>query len=148
MTPALEATGMRVLLNESAAIERDGERIYLLGIDDPHFYEAENLEKAMTGVPHDAVRLLLSHSAEIYRQALAAEVDYLFSGHTHGGQLCFPWGRPVSNNARQPHVMLHGPWEWYGLRGYTSRGAGCSMVPVRLFAPPEITLHTLRRNAT
>jgi predicted MPP superfamily phosphohydrolase len=145
MTPPLEALGIHMLLNENTAIEREGERIYLMGVDDPHFYEAENFDKALAGIPDGKVRLLLAHSAEIYRQALAAGVDYLFCGHTHGGQLCFPWGQPVSNNARQPRVMLRGAWNWYGLRGYTSLGSGCSMLPVRLFAPPEITLHTLRR---
>ena len=144
MTPFLEAMGIQMLLNEHAAIERDGAHLYLIGVDDPHFYETENFEKALAGVPRGGIKLLLAHSAEIYRQALAAEVDYVFSGHTHGGQLCFPWGQPVSNNARQPRVMLRGPWTWYGLRGYTSNGSGCSMVPVRLFAPPEITVHTLR----
>jgi len=41
-------------------------------------------------------------------------------------------------------VMGAGAWQYAGMAGYTSRGAGTSLLPVRLNCPPEITLHTLR----
>ena len=49
MVPGLEAMGIRMLLNENAIIERAGERIHLAGVDDPHYYRMDNLEKAAVG---------------------------------------------------------------------------------------------------
>jgi predicted MPP superfamily phosphohydrolase len=46
MLPELEQMGIRMLLNECIVIERDSARIHLAGIDDAHFYRADNIEKA------------------------------------------------------------------------------------------------------
>lgn len=143
--PALEAMGIRMLLNESAAIERDGARIYLIGIDDPHFYETDNFERAMDAVPPGTTRILLSHSAEPYRKAHASGCDLLLAGHTHGGQLCLPGGVIPWLNADHPRHMARGPWQYRDLQGYTSAGCGASVIPVRYFCPPEIVIHTLDR---
>jgi uncharacterized protein len=51
MVPGLEEMGIRMLLNECETIERDRERIHLVGIDDAHFYRADNIEKAVSGIP-------------------------------------------------------------------------------------------------
>lgn len=143
--PEIEAMGIRVLLNESVALERDGQLIHLIGIDDPHFYQTDNIERALEGVPAGATRILLSHSAETYRQALAAGCDLLLAGHTHGGQLCLPGGLILWLNAAHPRYMARGPWQYHDLQGYTSPGCGASLIPVRLFCPPEIIVHTLDR---
>lgn len=146
LVPALEALGLRMLLNEHVKIRRGDDVIYLAGIDDPHYYEAEDFEKALAGVPPGATTLLLSHTAEPYRRALACGVDYMFSGHTHAGQICLPGGWAPLRNTRHPRAMDWGPWSYHALKGYTSAGAGCSMAPVRFFCPPEVTLHTLQRD--
>lgn len=145
MVPAMEAMGIDVLLNERRQLQCRNQTIYLVGIDDPHYYRADNLEKAMQAVPHEAVSLLLSHSPELYRQAAHMGCDVMLSGHTHGGQICLPGGIPLTCNAHCPRAMCAGVWRFRGMQGYTSRGAGVSIVDVRLNCPPEITLHRLRR---
>ncbi|MBI3117491.1 MAG: metallophosphoesterase, partial [Candidatus Hydrogenedentes bacterium] len=145
MVEPLEAMGLRILLNENAVIERDGQRIWLLGVDDPHFYETDNFEKAMHEVPAEATKILLSHTAETHRQALACDIDLMLSGHTHGGQLCLPGGFALLHNAKHPRYMSRGPWRYQELQGYTSSGVGCSLVPVRVCCPPEITVHVFGR---
>jgi predicted MPP superfamily phosphohydrolase len=145
MVPELEALDIRVLLNESAVIERDGQRIHLAGIDDPHYYRADNLEKAADGIPQDAVAILLSHSPEPYRHAAYAGFDLMLCGHTHGGQICLPGGTALTYNAKCPRSLGRGPWRWRDLQGYTSVGAGSCVVPVRFNCPPEITVHHLLR---
>ena len=50
MVPGLEDMGIQMLLNENHAIERGYQRIYLAGIDDAHYYRADNIEKAATGI--------------------------------------------------------------------------------------------------
>ena len=144
MVPGLEAMGIRMLLNESEIIERAGERVHLAGIDDAHFYRMDNLEKAAAGIPPDAFSILISHTPEIYQQAAHADFDILLSGHTHGGQICLPGRIPITLDAVLPRSLGSGPWRYHGMIGYTSVGAGCSVVPVRFNCPPEITLHRLQ----
>ncbi|MEJ2394617.1 MAG: metallophosphoesterase family protein [Candidatus Thiodiazotropha sp.] len=146
MVPELEAMGIQMLLNESLTIEREGEVIHLAGIDDAHYYKVDNIEKAAEGIPLSSVAILLSHTPEIYRQAAHAGFDLFFCGHTHGGQICLPGGYPLTLDARCPRRLGSGSWRHAGMQGYTSAGAGTSIVEVRINCPPEITLHTLRKS--
>ena len=141
--PPMEEMGLPFLLNETVTLERDGERIYLSGVDDPHFYETDNLQKTGDVIPPKALSILLAHSPEIYRQAAAAGYDIVLSGHTHAGQICLPGRIPLLNNANCPREMVYGPWKFHKTQGYTSAGTGSSGVPVRFYCPPEITLHRL-----
>jgi predicted MPP superfamily phosphohydrolase len=145
MVPGLEQMGIRVLLNESEAILRGNERIHLAGIDDAHFYRADNIEKAAAGIPADAFSILLSHTPEIYRQAAHAGFRLLLSGHTHGGQICLPGSIPITLSSALPRRLGSGAWKYHDMIGYTSVGAGSSIVPVRINSRPEITLHRLQR---
>ena len=145
MVPGLEAMGIRVLLNECETIVRKDQRIYLAGIDDAHFFRVDNIEKAALTIPRGEFSILLSHTPEVYRQAAHANFDLMLSGHTHGGQICLPGSIPIKLEAVLPRRMGAGPWQYRDMTGYTSVGAGSSVVPVRLNCPPEITLHHLRR---
>ena len=131
MVPDLEALGIRMLLNECVAIDRGRASIYLAGVDDAHFYRADNIEKAAADIPHGTVSVLLSHTPEIYRQAAHAGFDLMLSGHTHGGQICLPGGIPILLEADLPRAF----------------GAGA---PVRPFfrtadAPGTIVIDTSQR---
>ncbi len=145
MVPALEDMGIRMLLNECVTIERGEEQIHLAGIDDAHFFRVDNIEKAGDPIPEGAFAVLLSHTPEVYRQAAHAEFDLMLSGHTHGGQICLPGGVPITLDAHLPRRLGAGAWIYQGMAGYTSVGAGTSIVAVRLNCPPEITLHHLNR---
>jgi uncharacterized protein len=147
MVPDLEDMGIRVLMNESVVLERGGDQLHLAGIDDAHFFGVENFDKALNGVPAEVPAILLSHTPEVYRQAAHAGVDLLLCGHTHGGQICLPGGLPLFLDARIPRRLGRGYWRYHAMHGYTSRGAGTSIVEVRLNCPAEITVHTLRCKA-
>jgi predicted MPP superfamily phosphohydrolase len=144
MLPELEAMGIKMLLNESEAIIRGDQRIYLAGIDDAHFFRVDNIEKAASQIPDGEFSILLSHTPEIYRQAAHAGFNLLLSGHTHGGQICLPGSIPITLDSALPRRMGAGAWQYNNMFGYTSVGAGSSIVAVRLNCPPEITLHQLR----
>jgi uncharacterized protein len=145
MVPRMESMGIRVLLNETDRISRQGEHLYLAGIDDAHFYRVDNIEKAASEIPGGAYSILLSHTPEIYQQAAHAGFDLLLSGHTHGGQICLPGSIPITLDSVLPRRMGSGAWRYHEMVGYTSAGAGSSIVAVRLNCPPEITLHRLER---
>jgi predicted MPP superfamily phosphohydrolase len=145
MVPGLEAMGIRMLLNECAVIARGDEQIHLAGIDDAHHFRADNIERAALQIPHGAFSILLSHTPEVYRQAAHADFNLLLSGHTHGGQICLPGSIPIILDSVLPRRMGAGAWQYQNMNGYTSVGAGSSVVPVRFNCSPEITLHCLRR---
>jgi len=145
MVPALEEMGIRMLLNESVTIRRNHQRIHLAGIDDAHYYRAENFEKATREIPHDEFSILLSHTPEIYRQAAHADFNFLMAGHTHGGQICLPGSIPLMLQSVLPRRMAAGPWRYHEMIGYTSVGVGTCIVAARFNCPPEITLHRLCR---
>ena len=144
MVPALEAMGIRMLLNECEAITRGNERIHLAGVDDAHYFRADNIEKAGSPIPEGEFSILLSHTPEIYRQAAHADFNLMLSGHTHGGQICLPGSIPITLDSVLPRRMGAGAWQYHRMSGYTSVGAGSSVIAVRLNCPPEITLHHLQ----
>lgn len=145
MVPGMEAQGIRLLLNESVRIEREGQVLNLVGIDDAHYFRTHNFHKAAAGLDVDDCVILLSHTPEPFRHAAHAEFSLMLSGHTHGGQICLPGGIPILTDCDAPRAFARGPWQYEGMAGYTSVGCGASIVDVRLNCPPEITLHRLRR---
>ncbi len=144
MVPGLEDMGIRMLLNESVIIQHGEGHFHLAGIDDAHYFRADNIEQASADVPPDECSVLLSHTPEVYRSAAGADFDLMLSGHTHGGQICLPGSIPVTIDARLPRYMASGSWTYGNMAGYTSTGVGSSIVPVRFNCPPEITLHHLQ----
>jgi uncharacterized protein len=144
MVPDLEEMGIRMLLNESMCVERDGATLHIAGVDDPHYYRVDNLERAARHIDESTVAILLSHTPEIYRQATHAGFDLMLCGHTHGGQICLPGGIPITLDANMPRRFGRGAWRHQHMQGYTSVGAGTSIVDVRINCPPEVTLHHLR----
>jgi len=145
MAPAIEALNIRLLLNESVSLSRDDDILYLAGIDDPHYFRTDNLDRASADIPLDAASLILAHSPEIYRQATHAGFDVLLCGHTHGGQIRLPGGLALTYNAKCPRRICAGAWQHHQLQGYTSVGTGSSIIDLRYNCPPEITLHRLQR---
>jgi predicted MPP superfamily phosphohydrolase len=144
MVPSMEAMRISMLLNECEPIARGGQRIFLAGVDDPHFYRTDDIEKAASQIPAYAFSILLAHTPEVYDRAMRARFDLMLCGHTHGGQLCLPGGIPIKLQASIPRSFGAGLWRHGPMIGYTSAGAGTSLQPVRLNCPPETTLHTLR----
>ena len=139
--PKLEAHGIRMLLNESACIEKDGEKVCIVGLDDAHFYGLHDYEKGFTEVPDGTVKILMIHSPETLEQAYSHGVDFVVTGHTHGGQMCLPGGKALWLNASCKKKYCKGPWEYKGMPGYTSLGTGSSGLPLRFNCPPEIVVH-------
>jgi len=143
----LEATGLiRLLMNEHVVLPFRGGQFTLAGIDDTFFHEAGDIPAAMAGAPtaQESPRILLAHGPDIVEEADRHQVAFTPCGHTHGGQICLPGGKPLLAIDKLPSHLLAGAWRAGDMIGYTSRGTGGCRVPVRLNCPAEITLHTLR----
>jgi len=143
MVPGIEATGIKILLNEAVPIRQGDEVIWIAGLDDPHFYEVHNLKRALQKIPQMDFKILLAHSPELIEDASRFMIDYYLCGHTHGGQICLPGGIPIITNTACSRKYVSGEWTYQEMAGYTSRGTGSSGLSVRFFCPPEITLHRL-----
>ncbi|MBA4020974.1 MAG: metallophosphoesterase [Gordonia sp.] len=134
--------GVRTLRNERVSVNRDGASIDLVGIHDyssPKPYEPD-LDAALAGRDPSTFALLIAHEP---RQALEASdlgVDLQLSGHTHGGQM---WPIRYLVPVQQPSVQ--GLDRIGNTTLYTTRGAGAWGPPVRVGAPPEVTILTLDR---
>ncbi len=144
LLPELEALDIRMLMNETAVLERGAARLYLAGIDDANFYATEDIAQAAAHIPREAASILLSHTPEVYREAAAAGFGLMLCGHTHGGQFCLPGGIPILTASAAPRWSVAGAWAWQEMQGYTSVGLGTSVVTARFNCPPEVTLHRLR----
>ena len=143
MTPDFEEAGLIMLINESWPIDRNGEQIWVVGVDDPHFYKTADAKTAFRDVPDQAFTIFLAHSPEAYQQAAQCQAQLYLCGHTHGGQICLPDRGPILTNSRAPRFTASGSWQYQNMQGYTSRGAGPSGIPLRFNCPGEISLITL-----
>lgn len=141
--PILEANGIRMLLNESIQLTKDGEQFSIIGLDDAHFYGLHNYEAGFSNVPEDSTKIVMMHSPETLGEAHDYASDFVVCGHTHGGQVCLPGGMPLWLNANCQGKYCRGRWDYRGMPGYTSNGTGSSGLPLRFNCPPEIVVHTL-----
>jgi predicted MPP superfamily phosphohydrolase len=145
MLEPLHAIGIRFLLNESLAIERNGTRFWLVGVDDPHYYQAHDLDQAFEGVPREDFVVFMAHSPEVYTEAADMGADIYLCGHTHGGQIRLPGIGAVFTHSRAPRRISSGSWTHNGMTGYTSVGVGVSGIPVRFGTRGEVLRLTLRK---
>lgn len=144
MVAPLEAMGIHLLINENAWIEKDKQRLQLIGTDDVHYFFTEQAIQALS-TANQGFTLALIHSPEIFDHAAEQGVDLYLSGHTHGGQVCLPGGIPILKHLRRGKSLYKGHWQYQGMQGITNSGAGTSAIPIRFNCPGEILHLTLHR---
>jgi len=141
----MENNGLPMLVNQSTRIERNGDHIFLAGLDDTEFGKPDI--DATLPTNRDAPVILLVHEPDyadtIVTHPRAQEIDLILSGHTHGGQVRLPFFGAL---ALPPNGRLYpeGHFQVGSSQLYVNRGIGTVGVPFRLNCPPEITLSTLR----
>jgi uncharacterized protein len=143
---ALESLGVHILPNQSLEIERDGERLTILGIEDPLMGKEvqEMLDKAMVGT-EDTYKILLSHRPEKFEIYVENQLDLVFTGHAHGGQVRLPFiGGLVAPGQGWLPAYTNGMYEAGETKMLVSRGLGNSLVPQRLFNLPELIVVELK----
>ena len=147
MVPAFEALGITMLINESLSLERGGEAIHLTGTDDVHYFYSGAARAALDAAP-TGFKIALIHSPELADVAARNGCQLYLTGHTHGGQICLPGGRPILTHLSCFRRYARGLWRHGGMQGYTSTGVGVSALPVRFNNRGEVVLITLKRAAT
>ena len=131
-----------LLVNAHQAIKTEQGVFAVAGIDDLRTGRAD-LEAALHGLDPAIPTLLLSHRPEIFPQAAARGIPLTLAGHWHGGQikLSLPGVAISLAHLRTPYP--EGLFRIDASRLYVSRGIGTTFTPVRLNAPPEVTLFHL-----
>lgn len=134
----LSRGGFRVLINEHAVLEKSQARLYLIGLDD--ILEGRpNLTTATEGIPAGACRILLVHEPDYANETKKYDLDLQLSGHSHGGQVRLPIIGPLAGSKLGKKYPT-GLYRVGNLFLYTNRGLGTTVLPVRFFCRPEITM--------
>lgn len=146
---ALEAAGIEVLENESTTMRLAGsdEPLYLAAVDS-RWANQDDVSAALQGIPEGAPRVVLMHNPDTYELFPPSSAPLAVAGHTHGGQMRLPNSPQWSwlKLTQKDKVFADGWARGYGEAGnnlYINVGIGMSIVPLRIFCPPELTLFTL-----
>lgn len=156
ITRLFQAQGTMVLRQQNTTLRAGGDELNLIGVDyesrhhmGPHFEGVvrQYLTAIESLVRRDTVNILMSHNPNTFDRAAALGIDLSLAGHTHGGQVTMEFISPDISPSRfvTPYVV-----GWFAKPGgklYVNRGIGTIGVPMRIGAPPEITVYELVRQA-
>jgi predicted MPP superfamily phosphohydrolase len=150
---ALTANGIAVINNAYEPIERGGGRFWLAGLEDPLEGDPDPeaaIPPSLRNLPGEPV-ILMCHGPDYADNLLARPegqaVSLMLSGHTHGGQVCLPFVGPLAL-PRYGQQYVSGWFELGKMQLHVNRGLGTVGLPLRFNCPPEITLITLRTQAS
>jgi len=140
-------TPLRFLRNESLSIDHRGESIAIAGVDQS-LSGCEDLGTALATATEGRLQILLAHYPSTVFRLSSSSVNLQLSGHTHGGQIRFPWLGCIWPNDRISRHMARGLHEVSGVTLHTSPGIGVSMIlPMRVNCPAEVTILALKPSA-
>jgi uncharacterized protein len=154
LTELFARCGVRILRQERSAIKAGNDSFNLIGIDftnsrrmsveGAHLssYTLEGVENLM--IP-GAANILMSHNPDSFPRAAELGIDLSLAGHTHGGQLALEFISPEIAPSRLVTPFVAGWFQKPGGQLYVNRGIGTIAAPMRVGAPPEITVYELLR---
>jgi len=144
LVKSIEDSGISVLINGSAVIERNGKELFIAGTDDS-FTGNEDLEKTFKSIPENSFVVMLTHCPDIIYDAVKYKPQLVLSGHTHGGQVKVPFITAIYVPSKFGTRFLSGLFRVERTYLYVNRGIGTSHIPVRFLSLPELTVITLRK---
>lgn len=147
-----QKVGWQLLLNEHVELEKDGEKIGVLGIENwganLNFKKYGDLKSAHENTEHLPFKILLSHDPSHYNAEVKnhySDIDVTLSGHTHG----FQFGVEIPGFKWSPSQYIYPQWAGLYPNGnqylYVNRGLGCLGYMGRVGIKPEITVMELYR---
>lgn len=148
----MELAGVTVLHNEAVVLEREGESLCLVGVDDYSFFGPGSGEACIAAMLaklepelEPGYNILLYHRPELADRLAELDVDLVLSGHAHGGQIRLPFlgGLYAPDQGFFP-AYDSGLYELEGMQMVVSRGLGNSQLPLRINNRPQVVLVTLK----
>ncbi|MEK4528657.1 MULTISPECIES: metallophosphoesterase [Paenibacillus] len=156
VTTMFREAGFTLLRNEHVVIEQGGERLAIAGLDDALTGRPDPVQ-AIKGLDHDVWKLLLMHEPDYADIATPYGFGLQLSGHSHGGQVRFPWIGALTT-PRGSHKYVQGLY-YTDVQGvyyttqtqmpvYVNRGFGMTQLPIRFLCRPELTVFELKGSTT
>ncbi len=152
ITELFRQTGVRILRAANLPIAVNGESFNLIGVDfqSPRRFGPSPAVRNLLGniesmVDQDRVNILLSHNPDTFDRAAELGIDLSLAGHTHGGQAALEFISPEIAPSRLVTPYVAGWFHKPGGQLYVNRGIGTIFIPIRIGAPPEITVYSLSR---
>jgi len=147
---AFDKLGFKLMLNENISIERNGERIKLLGVENwgvPPFPQFGDLKLANQNTNENDFKILMSHDPSHWDEEVKKnkDIDLTLSGHTHGMQFGVEIGNFKWSPVKYRYPKWAGLYEEDGRYLYVNRGFGYIGFPGRVGISPEISLFELHR---
>lgn len=148
----IRGKGLTMLRNEGRTLSRDEAQLYITAIDDTWTKRAD-IDKALKERPKDTKgkrlpTIMLSHDPDRFPEIIERGVDLVLSGHTHGGQIAWPFLGRWINASKLAHRFHIGLYRGKGLDGesvlYVHPGLGTTGPPIRLGVAPAVVMLTLR----
>jgi predicted MPP superfamily phosphohydrolase len=136
---ALERAGVRVLRNEAQTLTLKGAVLNIAGVDDP-WRGKPDFDRALSMIDANVPTIMLCHQPDLFPASAQRAVDLMLSGHYHGGQVKLQFMGMKLSPAHLISGFVEGHYRQGPSQLYVSRGIGITGPPVRLNAPPEITL--------
>ncbi|GAB3068349.1 metallophosphoesterase [Virgibacillus ainsalahensis] len=140
----MNQAGFNLLQNSHSIIEKDNDRIALAGIDDVMLGKPD-LNETLKNVNPDLFTVLLAHEPDIADTVANFPVDIQLSGHSHGGQVRFPFiGHLYTPAYAEKYVDGRYTFNDDKFSLYVTRGIGTTRLPYRFLCRPEIHVFTLK----
>jgi predicted MPP superfamily phosphohydrolase len=153
ITHLFRQVGIRILRQECVAIRTAaGDELNLIGVDFQSvkmFGNIHPMKTLLTNIEHlitrDRVNILMSHNPDTFDRAAELGIELSLAGHTHGGQAALEFISPEIAPSRLVTPYVSGLFQKAGGQLYVNRGIGTIGIPIRVGAPPEITIYELKR---
>jgi predicted MPP superfamily phosphohydrolase len=146
MRPTLAALNLTAVDHRRLSLHSGSATLELIGIAG---VEREDFDpvflRSLGGKPPNTVRILMSHYPDLIRQTGFLQADLYLTGHTHGGQICFPGRIPILRHDSLSMKFITGINRFRQTWLVVNRGLGFSSVPIRLFCPAEVIEIHLRK---
>jgi hypothetical protein len=138
LAPYVNACDTTLLHPGRATISVGEALLELIGLPSVHRLDlTRRLLRKIPAKPDNAFRVVLSHYPDHVRKIGPLNANLVLAGHTHGGQVCWPNGRPIITHDALPKEMSVGKHEVGNTQLIVSRGIGFATYAVRAFAAPQ-----------
>lgn len=122
----LAKAGFDLLVNSNRVFEKDGERLWIAGLDDL-WYGHPNIEDALRGIPNQTdTTIVLAHNPLLFDPVALSglgQVDLVISGHTHAGHVYIPFLGPIYRRIFRMKYR-YGLFEKNGCQLHVTSGVG------------------------
>lgn len=149
-----KTAGIKMLENEIAFIEKDGQKLRIFGLKDHEKVRnwkdfSDELKTVITENEQSGDILILEHGPDVLPMitgelSISNDLRLMLAGHTHGGQVWFPIIGSLVVPSSYGQKYNYGHIKDQGLDLFVTTGIGTSILPVRFLVPPEIAVLTIQ----